>query len=392
MSLANDGTVFRKAFCSAPTCSPSRAALLTGQSPHACGMMGLVHLGHGLNDYGKHIAAYLASQGIETFLSGIQHEGRDDCLGYSKIIHSYHAEKADSSATFSTPEEYYAADRQTAIAASDFLSKRENPFFLSCGFFATHRPFLSHKKDEEAYVKIPEPLPDCDIIRSETADFIASARHADTSIGMVIDALKKSGKYEDTMIIYTTDHGIAFPYMKCSLFDTGIGVSLIIKLPKGYDQIKISDSMVSHLDIYPTVCDILQIETPKWLEGRSIMPLFTDNEVAIRSEIFAEINIHVDHEPQRCVRTERYKLTKTYPEAIIPSKENTDQSITRDYLDSLGYDLRKRTEFMLYDVLLDPNERINLAYDPAYSGILQNLTNRLTTWQLETKDPLVANL
>lgn len=389
MNLAQDGTLFRKAFCAGPTCSPSRAALLTGQSPHSCGMLGLSNFGNTLKDINKHLANYLPTQGYETFLCGMQHEGADNSIGYTKVIRDYSIKSKNNCDMMPTAEELYHEDENTADAAREFIITREKDFFLSCGFFATHRPFLSHANEDDFYTLSPGPLPDTCEIRADMADFTTSVSHADRSIGIVIDALKKSGKYDDTMIISTTDHGIAFPYMKCNLFDSGIGVSLIIKLPEGIGQPKVIDSLVSQIDIYPTICDVLNISKPEWLEGESMMPLFSGQKQKIRNEIFSEITYHVDYEPQRCIRTERYKLIKVYPEAIIPAFENTDNGLSRQYMEANGFDKEKRDELMLFDLILDPNERNNLAYNPRYNEILINLSNDLHEWQQKTSDPLL---
>ena len=73
---------------------------------------------------------------------------------------------------------------------------------------------------------------------------------------------------KNTLVIYTTDHGLAFPDMKCNLTDHGIGVALIMDGPVPFSGGRVIDSMVSHIDIFPTLCDLLEIERPAWLQGR----------------------------------------------------------------------------------------------------------------------------
>ena len=100
------------------------------------------------------------------------------------------------------------------------------------------------------------------------ARYKASARILDQKMGAVFDALEQSALAENTLVICTTDHGIAFPRMKCNLQDSGIGVLLMMRGPGGFTGGKACDALVSHVDIFPTLCDFLGIDPPEWLEGR----------------------------------------------------------------------------------------------------------------------------
>jgi N-sulfoglucosamine sulfohydrolase len=128
MKFAKQGVLFRKSYCSAPTCSPSRAALLTGTTPHECGMWGLTTQGWQLNNYDRHLAQILSSAGYETALAGCQHEAFADnleALGYRHLLDTRMTGQFN-------PESILNAER--------FLSKkREQPFFLSVGIDEPHR-------------------------------------------------------------------------------------------------------------------------------------------------------------------------------------------------------------------------------------------------------------
>ncbi|MFP4662762.1 MAG: sulfatase-like hydrolase/transferase, partial [Halanaerobiales bacterium] len=217
MQLAKEGTLFRNAYCAGPTCSPSRAALLTGMAPHSAGMLGLAHRGFELNNYDQHIVNHLKRHDYETILCGIQHVAPDEkMIGYDRIITQ-------------DVEGGHKKDLANAGRVAQYLreagKKQEKNFFLSFGMLNTHREFPESDIDP-SYVIPPHPLTDTKENREDMAAFMASAKVMDDCVGKVIEALKESGLEDETFVIFTTDHGIAFPKMKCNLYDTGIGISL----------------------------------------------------------------------------------------------------------------------------------------------------------------------
>ena len=289
--LAEGGVLFRGAFCANPTCSPSRASLLTGQWAHSCGMLGLVNRGFSLPDYSQHVVHILRDgDGYHSVLAGIQHVAKDPArIGYDQIL------RGDRS-----PEEI------TSRAVGFLNSTPTQPFFLDVGFGVTHRKFPEPGPDEDArYTLPPAPFPDTPENRYDMAAFKASARILDQSLGDVLDALNANGLAGNTLVICTTDHGLAFPGMKCNLTDHGIGVMLMMRGPGGFTGGKVCDTMVSQIDILPTICDLLGIPAPERLQGSSMMPLIRGETEDIHEEIFAEVNYHAAYEPQRAVRTRR---------------------------------------------------------------------------------------
>src|SRR5881392_839504 len=205
--LADQGLLFRQAFCAAPTCSGSRASLLTGQWPHVNGMTGLAHRGWQLADYGRHILHPLRAAGYWSALVGEQHISREvDVLGYD------HAVDIGTTKVHSI-----------APAALQLLRSRPpQPFFLSVGFFETHREFFEPSSVRDSHYSQPPPnLPDGPETRRDMAGFKASARSLDQGVGAVLDALDEMGLSDETLILFTTDHGLAFPGAKATLFDRG---------------------------------------------------------------------------------------------------------------------------------------------------------------------------
>lgn len=369
--LAEEGVLFRQAFCAGPTCSPSRAALLTGRYPHACGMTGLVNLGWSLDDYSQHLVHTLRGAGYLTVLGGHQHVAADaEQIGYDRIL----TRRLD----------------ETEAATAAFLgSAPPQPFFLDVGFTHTHRPFAPPGPAEDArYTRPPAPLPDTPITRADMADFVASARILDQRMGVVLRALEAAGRAEDTLVICTTDHGIAFPAMKCNLTDHGIGVMLIMRGPGGFRGGAVVDAMVSHLDIFPTLCELVEIEAPDWLQGESFLRVVRAPYVPGRDAVFAQVNYHDTYEPQRCVRTERLKYIRRFLDRDRPLLPNCDDSPSKDLWVERGWPARRVDAEQLYDLTFDPNEACNRVGDPAYADALAEMRARLDRWMRDFDDPL----
>ncbi len=373
--LADQGVLFREAFCAAPTCSVSRACLLTGQYGHNNGMLGLAHRGWSLNDYRQHIVHTLRKAGYYSVLIGEQHiSKRPDVIGFDKVV------KIDKTHV-----------ETVAPAASEILGEPpREPFFLSVGFFETHREFLGPGSLRDTLYSLPPAnLPDTPETRRDMAAYKASARSLDQGVGAVLDSLDAHGLADDTLIIFTTDHGLAFPGAKATLFDRGLGVMLILRGPGGFSGGKVIDALVSHIDVYPTVCELVGIDRPSFLQGVSLMPLIRRQTTSVREEIFAETTWHAAYEPQRAVRTERWKYIRRFGERRTPVLPNCDDSPSKDLLLRYGWAEREIAFEQLYDLVFDPNEAANLAADPVYAGALAELRGRLDAWMHETDDPLL---
>jgi arylsulfatase A-like enzyme len=221
------------------------------------------------------------------------------------------------------------------------------------------------------------------------AAFKASARSLDQGIGAVLHALHDFGLVEDTLVLCTTDHGIAFPGAKATLTDRGIGVMMIVRGPSGFSGGKVIDAQVSHLDVYPTLCELAGVEAPGWLQGSSLMPLVRGEVERQHEEIFAEVTFHAAYEPQRAVRTERWKYIRRFDDYPGPVLANCDDSESKNQLVVAGWGEREVPRERLYDLVLDPAEGDNLAARPEFAEQLTDLRARLERWMQETDDPLL---
>ena len=386
-SLAEEGILFRNAHCAAPTCSPSRAALLTGQSAHGAGMVALAHRGGKLLHPERHLAHLLQDRGFLTHKSGVSHVGSDhQAQGYTEV-----------------PQIDSRDGQGIANDAADFLTRQDGttPFFLDAGFIETHRTeWVCHGFNQDhhnpkdgdgnpGYVQPPAILPDSEATRRDWLDYRHSVERLDSYYGQILDALEKSGLADDTLVLATTDHGIAFPGMKCSLTQHGTGVLCILRLPEALGAGTVTDALVSHLDIYPTICELIGANRPEHLEGYSLLPLIRGEVQSIRETHYTEVTFHGGFEPKRSVRTQRWNYIRNFGPPRTTVMPNCDDGHSKRLWMAHGMADRPIPEEELYDLIFDPQERNNIAQDPFHAETLQDLRSRLAEWMTQTDDPLL---
>lgn len=386
MEFARDSITFRNCHTVSPTCSPSRGALMTGRLPHKNGLIGLAHRGFTLNSTEVHLASFLKNHGFFSVLCGIQHEAVDcNSLGYQAVL-------GELTYDMGSPyNDMTAFDYMNANSLASFLNSydKEKPLFVSMGFYNTHRVFpTDYISIDPNYLSLPNNIFDNEANRKDMAGFQQSVKIVDDCFGIVIDAIKRNGFYDNSIIIFTTDHGPAFPRMKCTLFDGGTGVALIIHDEEIKDGIKICDDLISNIDIFPTICNLLSITPPNELDGISFI---TNNRVnSHRTEIYGEINYHASYQPQRSIRTERYKYIKDFNPNRNQILSNIDECPEKKFLIENGIrEINTDTE-ELYDLFFDPNEQNNLANDLRYRNIVIDLNQKLIQWMKITDDPLIV--
>lgn len=392
-AFSREAAVFRNAYCTGPTCSPSRAGLLTGTYPHQNGMLGLSQRGFRM-DFSKHLVRFLNGNGYRTVLCGIQHEAGWylDLEQGAKTI-GYQEEITRDNSGF-RQEDLVDWDKENAMEVCKWLRRydRKKPFFLSYGMYATHRRFPDRIDGDigEDYALPPYPIPDNKETRKDYAGYLMSVKSADACFGQVLACLKEEGLWEDTIVLFTTDHGLANPFAKCTLFDSGIGVNLMLRVPGVRANGQVLDGLASHIDVFPTLCEALSLDPPKWLEGTSLMPMLTGEQEEVREEIFAEVNFHTSYEPIRCLRTRRYKYIRYYdPEWDRINRSNIDESGTKEFFSRHGLEDRVKFQEALYDLVYDPGERCSLAESPEYEKVRREMEERLLAIQKQTDDPIL---
>ncbi|MBA2938657.1 sulfatase [Paenibacillus sp. CGMCC 1.16610] len=389
-NLAAKGVRFDQYFCPAPQCSPSRGSIITGLYPHNHGMIGLAHLGFSMNPDVATLPKELQKHGYETSLIGFSHETIDE---------------PDSRLTSSTYKLGYehvlpvAGDRGPDVARKvvQYLEEKaaaadSGPFFASVGFFETHRDFDEYEAIADPIDQvIPPPyLPDTPKVREDFALLHGSVKVLDQSIGHIIKSLKETGLDKNTLVIYTTDHGIAFPRAKGTLMDAGLETGLIMYYPGRIEGGKVVDQLLCNIDLMPTLLDFVGADSPEGIDGRSFLPILDDTETKqpTRDHFFSELTWHDLYHPMRSIRTEKYKYIRNFedgPSVYLPL--DIHRSLSGGAVREEYYVPNVPEE--LYDLEKDPLETCNLVGIPAYKEVLEELRARVDGWMAATKDPLL---
>jgi N-sulfoglucosamine sulfohydrolase len=377
--LAREGILFRKAFSVSPVCSPSRVGLMTSLFPHNSGMVGLAHQGFKMKNPKFHLANLLRESGYRTQLIGFQHECHKkevDCLGYDEVV---------------PKDQFEFHSVQRAKYAADWIQNAPTqPFFLNVGLSEAHRPFLpAEAADDPRYVAPLPWLPDCPEVRQDIAELHTAVRHIDESVGYILDAIDRNELTKNTLVIFTTDHGLAFHKAKSSLFDAGTGVSLIMRGPQGFEGGKVIDEMVTHLDILPTFFEMTGVPIPGNAQGKSLQGLVNGTTSSVHHEIYAEHNHHEEYDPARAIRTSRYKYIRFFKENPRTILSNVDPGRSKQYFIEQGLPVGKRPCELLFDLVNDPHEFENVIEWPEYASVRNDLRQRLQNWMEQTEDPIL---
>jgi len=396
--LAAEGVRFSRSFCTAPQCSPSRASLFTGRWPHANGVMGLCHANFAwdLNPDERHMAWILHEAGYATVCVGVIHETASNFkrCGYERHIPQASAKPATDAAM---------------ELLREFRDKPDKPFFLCVGFVEPHRlpyrepdwpgalpgdssfPGPALQPDNSLGVDVPGYLRDTEGTRRELAGLQGAVRHVDTQFGRLMTALNDSGLARNTLVIFTTDHGIGMPRAKCSLYEPGVQVAFLLRLPSrsGWNGGIVHPEMISNIDYLPTILELAGVPVPDRVQGRSLAPLLDGRAYRPREEIFTELTYHDYYDPRRAIRTQTHKLIvnfTTAPFFMDPSqcwRPSSDVVVPRNR--AAAY----HPYVELYDLTKDPWEQNDVAGLAKYASIRASLLGRLYQHLVETKDPIL---
>ena len=240
---------------------------------------------------------------------------------------------------------------------------------------------------------IPHYLKDTPQIREDLAKFQWTIRFFDKCVGEILQSLEKSRVADNTLVVFTSDHGIPYPGAKWSLYDPGIETPLIMYHPgTALEGGKVFQQLMSNVDFMPTLLDILGVDKPKNLQGYSFIDVIEGSQKdSPRNEIFAQRTSHALRDnTSRTVRTTRYKLIRYFePGRSIQFPTDAVPQRVAEHTERPKRPMGKRPVVQLFDLKTDPHERNDLAGSPEYANIVTDLANRLWRWMEEVKDPIL---
>jgi len=387
-SLGEGGVRFEVAFATAPQCSSSRASLATGRYPHNNGVMGLAH--HGFDwelwPSSPHTAAILAAAGFETHIFGMQHV-------------SLHADRLGFQHEHPPGHEHGNATGHIIAAAVDQLLAavgRDTRLYLEINFEDTHRPYPplplrgeGQGEGRDRRIEIPGYLPPGPESESEFRALHVAIKDMDTALGRVLAALEKAGRADRALVIFTTDHGLAMPRAKCTLYDPGLEIALLMRWPEGAIGGAARRELVSNIDVLPTVLEAAGVAPPDGIQGRSLLPLLRGEAYEPREAVFAEKTFHSYYDPMRCIRTHRHKYIRNFETGFAVEVPGDIQLSPIFRADPSRYSSDRASVVELYDLDADPLEQRNLAGTPSAEAVEQELGEELWSWMRETGDPLL---
>ena len=386
--LAGVGTRFRNGFCTTPSCSASRSVILTGWHNHATGQYGHAHDYHHFvsHPHVKSLPYFLGQAGYRTARVGKYHVAPEEIYHFDQALPN------------GSPEEM-AGHSRAFIADKD-----DRPFFLYFCTTEPHRPF--HREGSQPIspdeVIVPDYLPDTPECREELAKYYMSVERADKGLLRLIEILRETGRWDDTMVIYISDNGIAFPGAKTNLYEPGMRLPCVVRSPYQKKQGHVCDALVNWTSITPTILDFCgALPEDHTFHGPSFLPILEEESPEGFDEIYASHTFHeiTMYYPMRVVRGRRYKLTWNiahgldYPfasdlwdsttwQGIIERKEELYAKRSIDaYIN--------RPVFELYDLQEDPDELHNLADNPQYGDLLASMKAKLKAFQERTNDPWI---
>jgi len=386
--MAAEGVVMENHFSTGSVCSPSRGSIITGCYPHTNGLMGLTHRGWQLDvETCPPLPLLLGEMGFEAHLFGFQHEHGDPSrLGYQhvhKLPGPQHGERV-------------------VPLFTDWLRKRrpsDVPFLASIGIHEAHRAGLApshfrrdvYKAADPAEVEVPPYLPDIAEVREDLAQFYGAVSFADCMVGQVLDALDETGLSEETLLIFTSDHGASFMHAKGTLYDGGVKVALLMRMPGTIAEGHRSEAMTSHVDIVPTVFDFMGLTLPYQVEGSSFAPMAHGGAGRPRLYAFAEKNYTNYYDPARMVRSRHFKyirkgLRTCIFDFVIPEVELCPSGFRQNRQVFEFYPAWRCTE-ELYDLCTDPGEMHNILESADHRQTLSELRTALNNHIVSTDDP-----
>jgi N-sulfoglucosamine sulfohydrolase len=394
--VAREGARFTHAFTASPSCTPSRAAILTGQAVH--------RLAEGGNLHGflpSRFAVYPDLLEAAGYFVGYTRKG----WGPGRF------EPGGRSRNPAGPQ---------FAGFDEFMEQRpaDRPFCFWFGSQDPHRPYekgsgLKAGLKLESVV-VPPFLPDTPEVRSDLLDYYLEIQRFDREVGELLQKLETAGELDNTLVVITSDNGMPFPRSKTNLYDAGARMPFAIRWPARVPAGQVIDAFVSHTDLAPTFLEAAGLQVPDSMTGGSLLPLMRGERVSGRDQVFLERERHANVRkgdlgyPMRAVRTRDFLYIRNLrpdrwpagdPEQYVAVGPFGDidngpaKSVLLDGRDDaaiakfFNLSTAKRPAEELYDLRRDPWQVENVANDPQHARRKKELRSALDRWMLETADP-----
>ncbi len=391
--IAKEGMRFTNAFTPTPTCAPSRSTLYTGLYPSRHGAMGNHTECHATLDT---LPKLLRELGYRVAIAGKKHVKPTDLFDFEYIggflpKREEHARKYRQEGLDTAPVE--------AFLSSHRQENPDQPICLILGDSNPHVTWEPNKIYDPDSLPLPPYIADTPITRKALANYYQDITTMDSRIGEVDRMLETHGYSDNTFFVYTTDHGSELPHCKWTLYDTGIRLPFMARWQGVIPENTVSDAIISHVDFLPTLVDVAGGEPSEDLDGRSIKEVLCRQRDTFRDKIFGthtrDGNMNVF--PQRCVRNNRYKyILNLMPENTwtthftqVEGISESHAEVWNSWVEKAKYDPdTARLVYLtqhhpveeLYDIIADPYELNNLAFEVASHTILEQMRADVRKW------------
>ena len=396
--VASEGILFNNCFTSNPKCAPCRASITTGRNTWQL-KEGVQHFGPWPKEFITY-ADILENNGYHVGYTGKGWAPGDFKISGRKTNpagRAYNKFKRD------TPAKYINAIDYSRNFIEFFMKERPagKPFCFWLGFTEPHRPYEDgvgvRSGMDISKVEVPGYYPDCQIVRSDILDYAFEAQYADSHVQKVLKYLEEIGELDNTLVVYTSDHGMPFPRAKGQIFDNGYHIPLAVMWGKNIPCPRKEDAFINVRDFAPTFLELAGVPKHPQMTGKSFLNLLKiKTPIAPEEDQFMLIGKE-RHDlgrpgnqgyPVRAIRTNKYLLVRNYEPDRWPAGNpetgyrNCDDSPTKTLLLSnfdkyYNLSFGKRPEYMLYDITIDKDCIYNLAEKPEYADILSTLKERL---------------
>jgi N-sulfoglucosamine sulfohydrolase len=406
--LASQGVRFENGHVNVAVCQPSRGIIATGRYSHNNGIEGFFHTDKNIPD----IISLLKSNGYYTGVLGkVDHSSPKKLTPWDIKVYR------DSLGKGRNKELYYTEAKNIIKNA-----KREGkPFYMMANSSDPHRPFVLSKKAlkwrsvgsnilnpsrtyTESEITIPGFLPELPLVRKEVTQYFNSVKRLDDTVGRILDVLEEEGVTDNTIVMFLSDNGMAFPFAKTNCYLQSTNTPWIVRWPGKVESNTINKKdFISGIDFFPTILEAANLQIPDGLDGTSFVPTLLGKKQEGRDKVFTQFfqTSSKKRFPMRCIQDAKYgyifnawsdgkarfrnesQIGYTYKAMVKAAKTNPNIAARVKLFDN-----RVVEEF--YDFENDPNALNNLINIPEYKEIINKYRAGMEQWMEKVNDPALS--